>query len=74
MNMTPKEQAIDLVSSMGISTSWATNYTGGEDYPMYANQYAKECAIIAVNKIKEVAYWNSVKEYWEEVKKEIEML
>ena len=36
---------------MGISISYLTNYTGGDDIPVYANQYAKQCALIAVNEI-----------------------
>ena len=85
--MIPKEQAIDLVSSMGISTSWATNYTGGEDYPMYKNPYAKDCDIIAVDKLIEIAEDDShlkhtdfskthknYKSYWRLVKEEIENL
>jgi hypothetical protein len=87
MSMTPKAQAIYLVSSMGISTSWATNYTGGEDYPMYKNQYAKECALIAVDKLIEIAEddvhlkstvfsetHRNYKSYWRLVKTEIEKL
>jgi hypothetical protein len=72
--MTPQENAKELVNSMGISVSYGTNYTGGDDIPMYRNQYAKECALIAVDEIIKVAYWRSVKDYWEEVKQEIEKL
>jgi hypothetical protein len=72
--MTPKENAKELVNSMGISVSYGTNYTGGDDIPMYRNQYAKECALIAVDEIIKVAYWRSVKDYWEEVKQEIQKL
>ena len=85
--MNPKEQAIELVSSMGISASWATNYTGGEDYPMYENHYAKDCALIAVNKLIEIAEddthlkstvfsetHRNYKSYWRLVKEEIEKL
>jgi len=72
--MTPQENAKELVNAMGISVSYGTNYTGGDDIPMYKNQYAKECALIAIDKIIEVAYWQSVKDYWKEVKQEIEKL
>jgi hypothetical protein len=72
--MTPQENAKELVNAMGISVSYGTNYTGGDDIPMYRNQYAKECALIAVDEIIKVAYWQSVKDYWKEVKQEIEKL
>ena len=72
--MTPQENAKELVNSMGISVSYGTNYTGGDDIPIYKNQYAKECALIAVDEIIKVAYWQSVKDYWEEVKQEIQKL
>jgi hypothetical protein len=72
--MTPQENAKELVNAMGISVSYGTNYTGGDDIPMYRNQYAKECALIAVDEIIKVAYWRSVKDYWEEVKQEIQKL
>ena len=72
--MTPQENAKELVNAMGISVSYGTNYTGGDDIPMYKNQYAKECALIAVDEIIKVAYWRSVKDYWEEVKQEIQKL
>ena len=72
--MTPQENAKELVNAMGISVSYGINYTGGDDIPMYKNQYAKECALIAVDEIIKVAYWRSVKDYWEEVKQEIQKL
>jgi hypothetical protein len=72
--MTPQENAKELVNAMGISVSYGINYTGGDDIPMYKNQYAKECALIAIDKIIKVAYWQSVKDYWNEVKQEIQKL
>ncbi len=49
--MTPKEKAIELVNAMGISILYLTNYTGGDDIPVYTNQYAKQCALVAVEEI-----------------------
>jgi len=68
--MTPKEKAQYLVDKFipyayGI---WDKNGSKEERY------YSKQCALIAVNEIIEVAYWNSVKEYYQEVKQEIEKL
>ena len=77
--MTPKDKAKALVDAMGISTSYLSNYTGGDDIPIYANQYAKQCALIAVDEIIRGiintntdygASWT----YWSQVKTEIEKL
>jgi hypothetical protein len=57
---------------MGISVSYGTNYTGGDDIPMYKNQYAKECALIAVDEILSIQVVKNG--YWQEVKQEIEKL
>ena len=79
--MTPKEKALELVNKF-------SDYAHTEDYseaPMSfeemdknskeSNEFnSQQCALIAVNEIIEVAYWNSVKEYWKEVKQEIEKL
>ena len=70
--MTPQENAKELVNSMGISVSYGTNYTGGDDIPMYRNQYAKECALIAVDEILSIQVVKNG--YWQEVKQEIEKL
>ena len=84
--MTPKEKANELVNAMGITVSYGTNYTGGDDIPMYRNQYAKQCALIAVDEILSVlpqseyledrGEFNENREriYWQEVKQEIEKL
>jgi len=51
--MIPKQNAKELIEAMAISVSYGYNYTGGDDIPIYRNQYAKECALIAVEeKIK----------------------
>ena len=60
--MTPKEKAEELYKIM---------------YTRHSNIYpstAIECALIAVDEIIKVAYWQSVKDYWKEVKQEIEKL
>ena len=49
--MTPKDKAIELFDAMGISISYLTNYTGGDDIPVYTNPYTKKCVLIAVNEI-----------------------
>ena len=59
--MTPKEKAEELVDKF---------------YPMFLNSVrdtlAKQCALIAVDEMIEVAYWQGVKDYLKEVKQEIE--
>lgn len=79
MQLSPKEQAVKLVNDMGISTHYLTNYTGGEDIPVYKNQYAKECAKIAVDLILQEIDWHSFEtptndNYWWDVKLELEKL
>jgi len=77
--MTPKEKAKHLIDKYSeILVPWEDNYE------------AKECALIAVYEIlnnvmffwysptkdmpKDIAYFVTQREYWEEVKKEIEKL
>ena len=80
--MTAKEKAIELMNAMGISISYLTNYTGGDDIPVYTNPYTKKCALVAVNEIynldlKVGAYLDTDPDkenyysYWEDVKAEI---
>ena len=66
--MTPKQKAQELVSKMTRPIN--------DDYYVDYNDYGKECALIAVEEIL-----NSGKDvdefcdsYWQEVKKEIELL
>ena len=61
--MTPKEKSIELVNKF-------LRYVPAEEE--YEFPYAKQCALIAVDEIIEVVYWQSVKDYWREVKQEIE--
>lgn len=83
--MNAKEKAIELVNAMGISTQYLNNYTGGDDIPVYKNQYAKQCALVAANEIynldlKVGAYLDTDPDkenyysYWEDVKTEIEKM
>ena len=84
--MTPKEKAKELIQKTAISTLWGTNYTGGDDIPIYKNQYAKQCALIAVNEtirtlnedIRDLDVRGNVLldliDYWREVKQEIEKI
>jgi len=66
--MTPKEKAVELIEKMLLSHP--ASYNGANIG--YAE--AKQCALIAVDEIIEVAYWESVKYYWQEVKQEIKKL
>ena len=61
--MTPKEKAKELYEKM----YWHFRTKADSDI-------CEQCALIAVDEIIKVAYWNSVKEYWQEVKEEIEKL
>ena len=67
--MTPKEKAKELVDKYEFV--YIQNYTS-----MFE---VKECALIAVNEILDIAYWEYMesmgekeKEYWQQVKQEIE--
>lgn len=62
--MTPQEKAVELLDKM----------TTNADSLIFKNKYAKECALVAVDEIIAVAYWNNIKEFWQEVKQEIEKL
>jgi len=70
--MTPKQKAVELVNKF-------SDYTVQESWQS-KNYFAIECALIAVDELIEFAYnytdYNekSTKEYWEEVKQEIEKL
>ena len=61
--MTPQDKAKELVESMAFSCREC-------DY----EEKAKQCALIAVDEMINVCYWNTTKEFLLEVKKEIEAL
>lgn len=60
MRLTPKEKAQELFDKYFEVTS--NYYT------------AKDCALIAIDEMINVCYWNATKEFLLEVKKEIEAL
>ena len=67
--MRPKVKAIELLNKM----------TTNADSLIYKNQYAKECALIAVDEILDSLDYDSIlfkqqSEYWNNVKQEIEKL
>lgn len=81
--MTPKEKALKLCQSFGMTTLFAQDCNGGVTLPL---SIAKKCAIIAVDEILSLKvendckewkdnqhYWYSA-EYWIQVKLEIEKL
>ena len=79
----PEEKAIELVDKMGFSTMHTIDNTSGQSTPIYKNQYAKQCALIAVEEIinanglhpNDTDYdYNKAEVYWEQVKTEIEKL
>ena len=69
--MTPKEKALELVNKF-------MSYADSNHYGSIAS--AKQCALIAVEEIKEAIFWHPFEspnfelEYWQEVKQEIEKL
>lgn len=78
-NMSPKEKALELIGNMGFSTGVSMDAKTGEFHPMYRNQYAKQCALVAVDEIFKTGLLEGTtlginKKYWQEVKQEIEKL
>jgi hypothetical protein len=90
--MTPKEKAQELVDkfyNLQSSIAWTTNDELkrqasifndelGEDVEIYWDKLAKQTAVIAVDEIIDVAYWQYMEsmgeqeeKYWNEVKTEI---
>ena len=74
--MTPKEKAIDLMHKY-------VNLTGGWVYGIASWEYKKKCALIAVDEILEEfdhfpfnddEYLTNNRQYWQQVKQEIEKL
>ena len=77
--MTPKEKAIELVTNMSFSKSKVADYVTGEMVDIPGNIFAKQCALIAVDEIlndyEEFPYKIQLgKDYWQEVKQELEKL
>lgn len=81
--MEAKEKAKELIKDMML---YSSNKTEGDDFIHYEvshkidKELAKQCALIAVNKICEAIDWhefetpNKQLDYWNEVKNEIEKL
>lgn len=66
--MTPKEKAIELHNKI-------LNVTYDDrDIPGEPTWVSTKCALIAVDEMINVCYWNTTKEFLLEVKKEIEAL
>jgi hypothetical protein len=75
--MTPKEKAKELVEKI----YYCQRYKDGEDYiPLEAYKRAKQCTLIAVDEIIDFSCYmmpevkESMMDYLDEVKKEIEKL
>lgn len=65
--MTPKEKAEELIRKY---YTWGIRKEG----QTLSWLESKQCALIAVDEIIEVAYWNNVKDFYREVKQEIQNL
>jgi hypothetical protein len=76
--MTPKEKAKELLESVMFSLSKQLDLNTGEYRPIPTNPYYKECALIVVDEILNVIPdnngWQTKREYWLEIKQEIEKL
>lgn len=78
--MTPKEKAQELVDKyllLPIDFPYNDTQDGqciGNGYMLYNS--AKQCALIAVDELIILGMWTdeSIGKYWQEVKKEIELL
>jgi hypothetical protein len=81
--MTPKEKAEALVDKYKpfVYPYVGSSYLTGDEYPEQILNYAKLCALITVDEIINTAspvydsFWPmNTKDYWKEVKEEIEKL
>jgi len=72
--MTTKEKAKELINKFYIS--FPLDDFSNERY-IFVKKHSKNCALIAVDEIIKSTYWKYLIEginYWEEVKKEIELM
>ena len=70
--MTAKEKALRICQKMGCTTMFAEDCNEGRTLP---KRIAKMCAVIAVNEILEGQNLLGLPlSYWQDVKKEIELL
>ena len=71
--MTPKDKALELYNKY---EQLGRDFTRG----VSMKEFAKQCALIAVEEIKEAIFWHPFEspnfelEYWQEVKQDIEKL
>ena len=80
--MTPKEKAEELVDKFYQTTpnEYFVNEPIGIKGRYKSWEQAKQCALIAVDEIKEAIFWHPFEspnfelEYWQDVKQEIENL
>lgn len=75
--MTPKEKALELVDKLYQTTpneAWYNPPLGSSSMEYKAWDQAKECALIAVDEIIKVAYLESARKHWQEVKQELESM
>jgi hypothetical protein len=86
--MTPQEKAEELVDKYKpfVYPYVGSSYLTGDEYPEQILNYAKQCALIAVDEINnDYSYMQNVRNansnqihsrrvYWQEVKQEIEKL
>lgn len=82
--MTPKEKALKMCQSFGLTTLFAQDCNGGTTLPL---NIAKKCALIAVDEILKIEtminslplsetkiIMEAYPKFWQEVKSEIEKL
>jgi hypothetical protein len=78
--MTPKEKAEELVNKFYGYIIYENESVYSEKMLRVFKIKAKNCALIAVDEIKEAIFWHPFEspnfelEYWQEVKQEIEKL
>ena len=76
--LSPQQKAKELLQSMMMSTNSVINFTTGDMDYLPQNQYAKQCAIIAVDEIlksmEDVMPHPPFESYWQQVKTEIQKL
>ena len=77
--MTPKEKAKELVDKF-FEYSYRVKWDIDKNKWEHNFDQSKQCALIAVEEIKEAIFWHPFEspnfqlEYWQEVKQEIEKL
>ena len=78
--MTPKEKSLSLCQQFGSTTKFAEDCNEGKTLPL---RVSKICALITVYEIlnelvpsdfKDIGTFAGQKEYWQQVKSEIEMM